>query len=62
MASEGKQCDLAKYLTGGIKGELVSFSFPDRQRGHVLQQAPYVWVEDLKQKIVDTVEYNYRFD
>ena len=61
MASEGQQRDLAKDLTGGIVGEMVSFSFPNRQRGHVLQQAPYVWIQDLQQKIVDTLQYNSRY-
>ena len=60
MASEREQRDLAKDLTGGIMGEMVSFSFPDRHRGHVLQQAPYVWVQDLEEKIVRTLEYNSR--
>ena len=40
MASERKQRELAEDLTGGIQGELVSFSFPDRRRDHVMQLAP----------------------
>ena len=60
MASEGQQRDLAKDLTGDIMGEMVSFSFPDNQRGHVLKQAPYVWIQDLCKKITDTLESNSR--
>ena len=62
MASEGRQRELANELTDGITGEMVSFSFPDRHRGHILKQAPCVWVSDLEQKIVDMLEYNCRFD
>ena len=35
---------------------LLSFSFPDRHRGHIMKLAPCVWIEDLEQKIVDTLE------
>ena len=60
MASERKQRELAQDITGGLKGELVSFSFPDQRRGHIMQLAPYVWVEDLEQKITETTEYNHQ--
>ena len=53
MASEREQRRLATDLTGGIKGEVMSFSFPDCSRGHVLQQA---WVNSLEEKIISTLE------
>ena len=62
MASEREQRQLATDLSGGIMGEMVSFSFPDRYRGHILQQAPCVWVEDLEEKIISTLEYSSRCD
>ena len=61
-SSEGKQRELAKEITDGIMGEMVSFPFPDQHRGHIMKLAPCVWIEDLEQKIVDTLEYNYRSD
>lgn len=61
MASEGKQRKLVRELTDGITGELIPFSFPDRQRGQVVKQAPCVWVEDLEKKIIDTIEFNERY-
>ena len=61
MASEGQQRTLANDLTSSIRGEMVMFSFANCQRGHVLQQAPCVWIEDLQQKIIDTLEHNDRF-
>ena len=60
MASEREQRRLATDLTGGIKGEMMSFSFPDRNRGHIFQQAPCVWVNDLEEKILSSLEFNSR--
>ena len=53
MASKREQRRLATDLTGGIKGDVMSFSFPDCSRGHVLQQA---WVNSLEEKIISTLE------
>ena len=61
MASEGKQRKLVRELTDGLKGEFLPFSFPDQQRGHIVKQAPCVWVEDLERKIVETIEFNDRY-
>ena len=60
MTSERKQREIVRELTDGIGGELVLYSFPTRKRGEVMKQAPCVWVEDLEQKIVDTIEFNAR--
>ena len=60
MASEGRQRELAQELTGGVSGEYVLFSFPERHKGHIMKPAPCVWVDNLEKKITDTLEYNDR--
>ena len=62
MAPEHKQRSLAQELTGGVAGEYALFSFPDKRRGETLHKAACVWVEDLEQKIVDTLEHNERWE
>jgi len=59
-APEHEQRSLAQELTGGVKGEYAVFSFGDRKRGDLLKKAPCVWVENLEQKIIDTLEHSDR--
>ena len=60
MASEKNQRAISTEIAGGLVGESVLFSFATKERRQVMQQAPYVWVEDLRKKIVDTLFFNDR--
>ena len=60
MASEKQQRALSTEIAGGTVGESVLFSFATRNRGQVMRQAPYVWVESLREKIIDTLIHNDR--
>ena len=56
MAPENTQRILSSKVAGGVTGESVLFSFNEKGRGEVMQQAPFVWVESLEEKIVDTIQ------
>ncbi len=62
MASEHKERALAQEFTGGVTGEYALFSFSDKKRGEELRKAACVWVENLEQKILDTIKYNHRLE
>ncbi len=62
MAPEHKQRSIAQELTGGVAGEYALLSFLEKKRGEVLRKAACVWVENLEQKIVDTLDHNDRLE
>ena len=61
MASERTQRELAGVITDDIQGEFIPFSFPLQRRGQIMRQAPCVWVQDLEEKIVNTIQLNDRY-
>ena len=44
--------------SGPNAGEYTLFSFADKKGGEVFRMAAFVWVEDLEEKIVDTLGWN----
>lgn len=59
LASERKMRVEASELVGdNLNAELTPFSFPHKDGGEVIQNAPYAYIPNLWEKIKDLLDQN----